>query len=196
MNLRRGRGRAWLGIVALVIVSVWTLPACAGSTPDPVPRGYTRDPSWADETATPACDKVKKAKTPGRNTTRRPVRDIQELVGAAIDGSYGIETTTKVKGWQRCNGLKADGNWGKESDKVAFAAADALAAEEKERKKEREREARRWHCVDATSYDKDAYNDNYCENAYEARFVSDSQAVELDPDYVPSRAGHEWYNDQ
>lgn len=196
MRLQRPRRRTRRAAAALTVVGLLVLPACASDTPSVEPRGYTRDASWADDETTPACDKVKKAKKKGHNSTRRSVRDIQELVGAEVDGSYGLETTTKVKAWQKCNGLKADGNWGKESDTLAFADADAAAAAEKEREREREREARRWHCRDFTSFDQNAFNDNLCENEYERRFVSDHQAMKLDPDYDPGRSGHEWYNDQ
>lgn len=51
-----------------------------------------------------------------------------------------------------------------------------------------------WRCVDATSYDKNPYNDNYCTNGVESRYVSDSQAVQLDPSYSPGKSGHYYYN--
>lgn len=52
-----------------------------------------------------------------------------------------------------------------------------------------------WHCVDATSYDKNPYNDNYCKSSTgEWRYVSDSQARGLDPTYTPGTAGHPYYN--
>ena len=53
-----------------------------------------------------------------------------------------------------------------------------------------------WHCVDATSYDHNAYNDNKCTNGSETRYVSDSQAVSLDPNYSPGKAGAAYYNNQ
>ncbi len=53
-----------------------------------------------------------------------------------------------------------------------------------------------WRCFDTTSFDRDAHNDNYCENEDGGRFVSDSEAVELDPTYSPGKAGHAWYNEQ
>ncbi len=52
-----------------------------------------------------------------------------------------------------------------------------------------------WHCYDTTSYDKNAYNDNKCVNSTgETVFVPDSMAMDLDPDYLPSRKGHPYYN--
>jgi len=52
-----------------------------------------------------------------------------------------------------------------------------------------------WHCTDATSYDKNPYNDNYCEDSHgNARYVSDSEARALDPSYSPGQYGHWWYN--
>ena len=51
-----------------------------------------------------------------------------------------------------------------------------------------------WHCVDATSYNKNAYDDNKCTKGSEVRYVSDSQAVALDPSYTPGRSGHSYYN--
>jgi hypothetical protein len=51
-----------------------------------------------------------------------------------------------------------------------------------------------WHCVDATSYNQNAYDDNKCSNDNETRYVSDSQAIELDPSYRPGKAGGSYYN--
>lgn len=54
-----------------------------------------------------------------------------------------------------------------------------------------------WHCVDATSYDKNAYNDNECTNSKgETKLVSDSQARALDPDYTPGQSGSWIYNNK
>lgn len=52
-----------------------------------------------------------------------------------------------------------------------------------------------WSCVDATSYDKNPYNDNKCTSSNgEVRYVSDSQSRALDPDCTPGKSGHPWYN--
>lgn len=52
-----------------------------------------------------------------------------------------------------------------------------------------------WHCVDATSYNKNPYDDNRCTSSTgEVRYVSDSQSRALDPSYVPGTSGHYWYN--
>ena len=52
-----------------------------------------------------------------------------------------------------------------------------------------------WHCKDATSYDKNPYNDNYCEDSHgNSRYVSDSEARALDSSYSPGQYGHWWYN--
>ena len=52
-----------------------------------------------------------------------------------------------------------------------------------------------WYCVDTTSYDRNAYNDNYCVSSTgAARYVSDSQARNLDPGYIPGQAGAYYYN--
>ncbi len=54
-----------------------------------------------------------------------------------------------------------------------------------------------WHCIDATSYDRNPYNDNECTSSTgEVRYVSDSQSVNLDPNYSPGKAGHPYYNNQ
>ncbi len=54
-----------------------------------------------------------------------------------------------------------------------------------------------WTCKDNTSYDKNAYNDNICtSNLGEVRFVSDSQAIKLDPFYTPGKAGAPYYNNK
>ncbi len=53
-----------------------------------------------------------------------------------------------------------------------------------------------WHCVDATSYNQNAYDDNKCTNGSETKYVSDSQAVSLDPNYSPGKAGAAYYNNQ
>lgn len=52
-----------------------------------------------------------------------------------------------------------------------------------------------WHCHDTTSYDRDPYNDNYCEYSDgSGKYVPDSEAQRLDPDYTPGKAGAAYYN--
>lgn len=52
-----------------------------------------------------------------------------------------------------------------------------------------------WHCVDATSYNKNPYDDNRCTSSTgEVRYVSDSQSRKLDPSYSPGQSGHPYYN--
>ena len=52
-----------------------------------------------------------------------------------------------------------------------------------------------WHCYDTTSYDRDPYNDNYCEYSDgSGKYVPDSEARTLDPDYAPGKAGAAYYN--
>lgn len=52
-----------------------------------------------------------------------------------------------------------------------------------------------WRCVDATSYNKNPYDDNRCTSSTgEVRYVSDSQSRALDPAYNPGQAGHWYYN--
>ena len=54
-----------------------------------------------------------------------------------------------------------------------------------------------WHCVDVTSYDQNAYNDNLCTSSTgEKRYVSDSQAEMLDPFYNSGKSGAWYYNDK
>lgn len=53
-----------------------------------------------------------------------------------------------------------------------------------------------WKCVDATSYNQNAFDDNRCTNGAETRYVSDSQAKQLDPNYTPGKAGASYYNNQ
>lgn len=52
-----------------------------------------------------------------------------------------------------------------------------------------------WRCVDATSYNKNPYDDNKCTSSTgEVRYVSDSQSRALDPSYSPGQSGHYYYN--
>ena len=52
-----------------------------------------------------------------------------------------------------------------------------------------------WHCHDTTSYDRNPYNDNYCEYSDgSGKYVPDSEARALDPDYTPGQAGAAYYN--
>jgi hypothetical protein len=53
-----------------------------------------------------------------------------------------------------------------------------------------------WHCIDATSYNQNAYDDNKCTKGNETKYVSDSQAVKLDSNYSPGKAGAAYYNNQ
>lgn len=52
-----------------------------------------------------------------------------------------------------------------------------------------------WHCHDTTSYDRNPYNDNYCEYSDgSGKYVPDSEARALDPGYTPGQAGAAYYN--
>ncbi len=54
-----------------------------------------------------------------------------------------------------------------------------------------------WKCVDATSYDGNAYNDNKCTSSTgQVRYVSDSEARRLDPSYRPGQSGAWYYNNK
>jgi peptidoglycan hydrolase-like protein with peptidoglycan-binding domain len=52
----------------------------------------------------------KESKYPGM---MKAIQFIQKLVGAKVDGKFGPETESKVKEWQKSNGLKDDGIVGK-----------------------------------------------------------------------------------
>lgn len=83
--------------------------------------GYGR-PDYGDGPKTPIPSGPARAEV-GGVYVNRPVKDIQRLVGAAQDGSYGPDTTAKVKAWQAANGLVPDGNWGPLSDAKGFPAS-------------------------------------------------------------------------
>ena len=52
-----------------------------------------------------------------------------------------------------------------------------------------------WHCYDTTSFDRNPYNDNYCEYSDgTGKYVPDSEARTLDPSYTPGKAGAAYYN--
>lgn len=52
-----------------------------------------------------------------------------------------------------------------------------------------------WRCRDVTSFDRNPYNDNYCEYSDgTARYVADSEARVLDPTYRPGKSGAAYYN--
>ena len=52
-----------------------------------------------------------------------------------------------------------------------------------------------WDCFDATSYDKNPYNDNYCVSSYgREMYTTDSYAESLDQYYTAGSAGHPYYN--
>lgn len=54
-----------------------------------------------------------------------------------------------------------------------------------------------WHCVDVTSFNQNAYDDNKCTSSTgEVRYTSDSQAVALDPTYKPGKSGAGYYNNK
>lgn len=133
-----------------VCLLILGLSACQASTADSRVTSPTNSPEVAKEENALAsegdCRKqdTKTVKKPGQNLTQRSVAEIQAVMGAKADGVYGIDTTMKVKIWQRCNGLKPTGDWGPKADRLAFAEKDAAEAA-----------AERWHCSDATSYDKD-----------------------------------------
>ena len=52
-----------------------------------------------------------------------------------------------------------------------------------------------WHCVDVTSYNKNANDDNLCTSSTgERRYVGDCEAKRLEPGYVDSGRGNPYYN--
>ncbi|MBQ6503783.1 MAG: hypothetical protein IJI57_07710 [Flexilinea sp.] len=54
-----------------------------------------------------------------------------------------------------------------------------------------------WKCIDATSYDGNAYNDNKCTSSSgQIKYVSDSEAMRLDPKYKPGESGAWYYNNK
>ncbi len=51
-----------------------------------------------------------------------------------------------------------------------------------------------WHCYDTTSYDRNPYNDNYCEYSDgSGKYVPDSEAIALYPYYTPGQSGAAYY---
>ena len=55
----------------------------------------------------------------GQGDTGEKVREIQAIVGAAVDGDWGPLTTAAVKAWQTTHGLTADGLWGPDCEAAA-----------------------------------------------------------------------------
>lgn len=54
-----------------------------------------------------------------------------------------------------------------------------------------------WHCIDATSYDRNPYNNNKCTSSTgEVRYLSDSQAEALDSSYRAGKSGAWYYNNK
>jgi len=54
-----------------------------------------------------------------------------------------------------------------------------------------------WKCVDATSFDGIANNDNKCTSSTgQVKYVSDSEAIKLDPKYRPGKSGAWYYNNK
>ena len=54
-----------------------------------------------------------------------------------------------------------------------------------------------WKCVDATSFDGIANNDNKCTSSTgQVKYVSDSEAKKLDPKYKPGKSGAWYYNNK
>ncbi len=54
-----------------------------------------------------------------------------------------------------------------------------------------------WHCVDATSYDRNRNNDNKCTSSTgQVVYVSDARSMQLDSSYCPGQSGNAYYNDR
>lgn len=86
-------------------------------------NGLEADGIWgeaSDAKGFPTTNPVSNFPTNGRNATTRKTEDIQRLVGATVDGSYGPNTSVHVAMWQKDNGLDADGVWGPASDAKGF----------------------------------------------------------------------------
>jgi peptidoglycan hydrolase-like protein with peptidoglycan-binding domain len=117
--------------------STWDIQRLVGATADGIwgqettdkvkvwqaANGLEADGIWgesSDAEGFPVTNPASSYPTTGRNATTRKTEDIQKLVGAEIDGSYGPNTSVKVAQWQEKNGLDADGVWGPASDAKGF----------------------------------------------------------------------------
>ncbi len=76
----------------------------------------TNDPATADQVAW------------GVGSRGPKVAQIQQVVGAGVDGEYGPDTARRVAQWQRFLGLPADGVWGPDTEARTAALFDLLAA--------------------------------------------------------------------
>lgn len=66
----------------------------------------------------------------GRYHDAAMIRQIQEKVGAGVDGSIGADTVQKIWSWQQQNGLEADGRVGPRTlERMGIAGADMEQAE-------------------------------------------------------------------
>lgn len=90
------------------------------------------------------------------------------------------------------------GNSSQESNTAHSAKPSTLISqpEESQQNLELVQDDDSWQCVDATSYNQNAYDDNKCTKGDEIQYVSDSQALELDPSYSPGKSGANYYNNQ
>lgn len=110
---------------------------------------------------------------------------------AALDFGKSVTRTAGLSG-TRTNTYKVKTKGGKEikrelvSSEVTREPRDAVVARGTKPA---------WHCHDTTSFDQNPYNDNYCEYSDgTGKYVPDSEARVLDPDYVPGEAGASYYN--
>ena len=82
----------------------------------------------AEEEKKPAEEKKKPSFWKG---SANDVRAIQRIVGAKVDGKYGLETRRKVAEL-KAHGLKADGLWGRETDNAYWQTQKMQRAPESE----------------------------------------------------------------
>lgn len=108
-----------------------------------------------------------------------------------LDQGKSVTRTAGVYG-TRTNTYKVTTKGGKETSRELVESSviqeprDAVVARGTKQK---------WHCHDTTSYDRNPYNDNYCEYSDgSGKYVPDSEARALDPDYTPGQAGAAYYN--
>lgn len=101
------------------VVLIDRIPTTGPTTKRVVPSAVVPSPRTEQELATDAIDRL----TPTlRQGAKGPaVVDVQQIVGAKVDGDYGPATKARVAAWQAQRGLTADGVFGPRSWAVARA---------------------------------------------------------------------------
>ena len=182
-NKSKNKYLSTIAVIGLVILAATIIPAAVNGYGEPLPPTEKED-STIEENE-PKIETITESRTESIDYKSTTIDDDTVEYGTTQIKTKGVkgETTliyeiTYEDGIEKTKDLKSKTVTKQPVDEVIARGTKIV-----------------WHCVDATSYDRNGYNDNKCTNSIgETIYTYDSKAAELDKDYTPPKYGAPRYN--